>query len=116
MLRLISDQNFNGRILRGLRRRLPSLDLLRAHDVGLARADDPTLLEWSATEGRIVLTHDANTVAGFAHARVQAGQAMPGVFLVAADMSIGRAIDELALAVQCLSPDECKDRVTYFPL
>ena len=52
MLRLISDQNFNGPILRGLFRRQPDLDPVRAFDVGLATATDPVLLAWAAEEGR----------------------------------------------------------------
>jgi len=66
MLRLISDQNFNGRILRGLRRRLPELALIRALDLGLDRVDDPEFLEHAADDDRIVLTHDVNTLPGFA--------------------------------------------------
>jgi hypothetical protein len=62
MLKLISDQNFNGRILRGVKRRVTKLDLVRALDVGLAEVDDPVLLEWAAVEGRILLTHDVNTI------------------------------------------------------
>jgi hypothetical protein len=38
MLRLISDQNFSGRILRGIGLRIPHLDLVRALDAGLAKA------------------------------------------------------------------------------
>jgi hypothetical protein len=45
VLRLISDQNFNGRVLRGLRRRIPDLDIVRTQDVDLARAGDEALLE-----------------------------------------------------------------------
>jgi hypothetical protein len=41
---------------------------------------------------------------------------MPGVFLVRADMPIGQAIDEILLAVHCLSLDECNNIVKYFPL
>ena len=35
MLRLLSDENFNGDIVRGLGLRQPDLDLLRVQDVGL---------------------------------------------------------------------------------
>jgi hypothetical protein len=116
MLRLISDHNFNGRILRGLLRRVPNLDVIRAVDVGLASTPDPGLLEWAAVEGRILLTHDVNTVPGFAHDRVRAGLPMPGVFLVPKAMPISDAIDDLELAVQAQSSDDCKDQVIYFPL
>lgn len=32
MLRVLTDQNFNGRVLRGLRRRVASLDVVRASE------------------------------------------------------------------------------------
>ena len=37
-------------------------------------------------------------------------------FLVSNDMPIGQAIDELLIAVHCLSADECKNLVRYFPM
>lgn len=40
---------------------------------------------------------------------------MPGVFLVSDAMATGQAIDELLIAIHCLSRDECKDIVQYFP-
>jgi hypothetical protein len=45
VLRLLSDVNFNGDIVRGLLLRRPDLDLCRAQDVGLEEADDPPILE-----------------------------------------------------------------------
>jgi hypothetical protein len=35
VLNLVSDENFNGDILRGLYRRCPELDVVRVQDVGL---------------------------------------------------------------------------------
>jgi len=61
-LRLLTDENFNGNILRGLMRRLPELDIVRAQDVGLMNTDDPDILEWAASEGRILLIHDDRTI------------------------------------------------------
>lgn len=43
MLRLLSDENFNGDIVRGLLLRHPTLDRCRVQDVGLEEADDPPL-------------------------------------------------------------------------
>jgi hypothetical protein len=65
---------------------------------------------------RIVLTHDRNTLPSFAYERVRAGQPMPGVFVVSDLMPVGQAIDEILLAVECMTPDECKNLVRFFPL
>ena len=78
-MRLLADENFNGAIVRGLMRRLPELDLIRVQDVGLIHADDPTILEWAASEGRILLTYDVATVTRYAYDRVDLSLSMPGV-------------------------------------
>ena len=116
MLRLVSDENFNADILRGLYRRRPDLDVVRVQDVGLSATPDPDVLAWAAAEDRILLTHDRDTMPNFAYDRVRAEQLMPGVFLVSDLMPIGQAIDEILLAVDCLTPEECKDSVRFFPL
>ena len=58
MLKLVSDENFNADILRGLYRQRPDLDVLRVQDVGLDATPDSHILVWAAAEGRILLTHD----------------------------------------------------------
>ena len=39
MVRLLSDENFNGDIVRGMLLRRPDLDLIRVQDVGLETAE-----------------------------------------------------------------------------
>ena len=91
MLKLPSDENFDGDILRGLYRRCAELDIVRVQDVGLSATPDPDILAWAAAEGRILLTHDRDTMPNFAYDRVRAGQPMPGVFLVSDLMPVGQA-------------------------
>jgi hypothetical protein len=50
MLPLAADENFNNDIVRGLLRRNPRLDIVRAQDVGLSGAGDEAVLEWAARE------------------------------------------------------------------
>jgi hypothetical protein len=116
VLKLVNDENFNGDILRGLYRRRPDLDVVRVQEAGLNATPDPDILAWAAVEGRTLLTHDRDTMPYFAYDRVRAGQAMSGVFLVSDLMPIGQAIDEILLAVDCLTPEECKNFVRFFPL
>jgi predicted nuclease of predicted toxin-antitoxin system len=92
-MRLLTDENFDGDIVRGLLRRVPNLDVLRVQDVGLAETPDPNILGWAAAEERILLTHDRDTVPGFAYDRVRGGEPMPGVFLVSDRMPKGQLKD-----------------------
>lgn len=116
MLRFLADENFNNNIIRGLLRRRPELDVVRVQDVGLYSEDDPTVLEWAAQEGRILLTHDVATITLYAYQRVEAKLAMPGVFEVSLDIPIGRAIEDILLLAECSFDDEWEGQVRYIPM
>ena len=116
MLRLLSDENFNGDIVRGLLLRHPTLDLCRVQDVGLEEADDTAILVWAAANNRILLTHDRATVPDFAYARVVTGQPMPGVFVVHNRMAVRQMIEELLLMDTCSEQVEWVGLVVYLPL
>ncbi|MEO8436475.1 MAG: DUF5615 family PIN-like protein [Pyrinomonadaceae bacterium] len=60
MLRFLIDENFDQRILRGLRLRLPQLDYVVVQQAGLNGLSDPALLEWAGTHGSVMLTHDVS--------------------------------------------------------
>ena len=48
MLRFAVDEDFDNRIVRGLLRLLPALDIVRAQDAGLIGKLDPAVLQWAA--------------------------------------------------------------------
>ncbi|HLY26022.1 MAG TPA: DUF5615 family PIN-like protein [Aggregatilineales bacterium] len=110
------DENFNYVILRGLLRHNPNLDLLRVQDVGLAGVDDPTVLDWAANAGRVLFSHDVQTLVGFAYERIAAGKRMPGLFEVRRDLPLSLVIDEILLLIECSEPDEWEHQVRYLPL
>ncbi len=114
-MRLLTDENFNGAILRGLVRRLPELDIVRVQDVGLIHTDDPDILEWAANEGRILLTHDVATITMYAYERVNQELPMLGVVEVIATAPIGKIIDDLELFICCSQPDEYEGQILFIP-
>lgn len=116
MLLLISDENFNNDIVRGLLRRNPELDIVRVQEVELRGEEDPVILEWAANEGRVLLTHDAATMTYFAYERVRAGKPMPGVIEVPDDLPIGTAIEDILLIAEFSDKGELEGRVIYLPL
>ena len=115
-MRLAADENFNNNIVRGLVRRKPDVDIVRVQDVGLSRMDDPTVLEWAAEQGRLLLSHDVSTLTKHAYDRVAAGLRMAGVFEVPSTLNIGRAIEDLLVIVECSLEGEWEAQVRYLPL
>ncbi|MEW6296358.1 MAG: hypothetical protein AB1671_01275 [Thermodesulfobacteriota bacterium] len=65
MIKLATDEDFNNRILRGVLRRQPRLDIVRVQDVLTReeRSDDQQTLGWLAVEQRVLLTHDGPSYA-----------------------------------------------------
>ncbi len=116
MVRFLADENFNNQIVRGVLRQNCNVDIVRVQDMGLSGADDPTVLEWAAQQGRVVLTHDVATMITFAYKRIEAGLSMPGLFEVSRRVSIGLAIEEIMLIAECSIEGEWEGQVRFLPL
>lgn len=116
MLRFLIDEDFDNDILRGVLRRQPELDIVRAQDVGLSGKQDPELLEWAAQQGRVILSHDVSTMTKHSIARVKAGLPMPGVFAVSQSLPIGVAIEEILILAECSVEGEWEGQIRYLPL
>lgn len=102
--------------MRGLLGRKPDLDIARIQDAGLSGADDPTILECTAREGRVLLTHDASTIIRYAYERIRAGKSMPGIFEVSRNVPIGIAIEDILLLAECSLDNEWEGQIRYLPL
>ncbi len=114
MLRLATDADVHGDIIRGLRRRLSELDLLRAQDAMPEGAPDPAILAWAAGENRILITNDRNTMVGFAYERVAAGEAVPGLIVTTNEQAIGSAIDDILLIAEFMPEEEIRNQIVVF--
>jgi len=115
MLRLLTDENFNRRILRGLIRRTADIDLLSVRGAGLAGKSDHFLLRWAFQDDRTILTHDQKTMTKYAAQLVARGELIAGVIFVPNTVAIARAIDDLELVVACYSQSEMRNRIEYLP-
>jgi hypothetical protein len=103
-------------ILRGLIRRITHTDLVLVQDTECGGRPDPEVLEGAALMGRIVLTHDANTMVDAAYERLTEGKSLPGLIVVSQGLPIGPAIEDLTLILECSSHEEWAGRVFYLPL
>jgi predicted nuclease of predicted toxin-antitoxin system len=114
MLLLASDADVNGDIIRGLRRRHPTIDLRRAQDALSEGTSDVEVLAWAASENRVLITNDRSTMVGMACQRVAAGEAMPGLIITANSQSAGSAIEDILTIAECMSESEVRDRIVIF--
>ena len=116
MIKLLTDQNFNGRILRGLVAQIPDLDVVRTEDIGLKQFKDFDLLSWAAEHDRVILTHDERTFYSYVSEKMMNGEKMTGVIVVPDQTPIGKAIDDLVVAIECKFDDEWENNVTRIPI
>lgn len=61
----------------------------------------------------MLLTHDFDTLIGYAWERVRAGLSMPGVLAVPHEIATGRAVEQLELYVVASRPSDLDLQVVY---
>ena len=115
-MRLLFDENFNQRIVRGLKLEVPNLEYEIAQKCGLKEKSDPEVIEWANQNNYILVTHDLKTVPKFAYQRVADNKVFSGIIAVPADLPIGQVIDELVITIQCSFPNEFENLVLHLPL
>ena len=92
------------------------MDVARAHDVGLTGVEDRIPLEWAARHNRILLTHDVQTLVGFAWESVRTGQPIAGVLVLGRKLRVSQAVEELLMIAECSEIEEWAGVVAYLPL
>jgi hypothetical protein len=116
MTPLLADESFEFRAVVGARRRMPELDIVAVHEIGLRGVDDPTILAWAASEGRVLLTPDLSTMSGYAKARLAAGERMPGVFLAPPTAPVRQLIEDILLIAVCSHEGEWEGQILFLPI
>src|SRR5437868_3165113 len=80
--RYLSDEDLRFPLVLATRRLEPTVEFPTAAEVGCAGFTDDQLLEFAATNGMIIISHDVNTMIAHASARLHANLKMGGLFLV----------------------------------
>jgi len=115
-VKYLFDEDLNGRIVRGVRRRLFDLDSGTVQEADLSEASDPAVLDWAASQGRVVITHDHRTMRPCAEDRLKAGLPMTGLILVRQAAALGQVIDDLVLIAEATTAEEWNGTIVFLPL
>ena len=115
-VRFLLDENLPNALFRALRRRASHLDAIRIQDAGLRGASDPDVLEFAASDGRILLSRDKRTLRTFAQTRISEGKLMSGLLIVRPRYldrraGLGLLVEELALIGEATEATEAEEWV-----
>ena len=113
--RFQADEDFNQKIVLGLRRKEPAIDIRDARDAGLIGLLDPEVLRIAAESGRILLSHDRGTMPGHLTVFLKANT-NPGIIVVSQDLDIGSAMEDLLVIWVVWDATEWRDQVGFVPL
>jgi Domain of unknown function (DUF5615) len=109
-VRFQADADLDGRIIRGMRRATPEIDIRTAGDAGLAGLGDPEVLRIAADSGRVLVSQDRRTMP--AHfARFTSDVQSAGVILLREAIPISTAIEELVLIWSASDAEEWANRL-----
>lgn len=110
-----ADADLNERIIDAVRRRNPAIDFQTADEAGIRGLPDPEVLAFAASEDRLLVSHDCNTMPTH-FAQFVASRHSPGVFMIAQDLPIGSATDGLILVWEASDAKEWIDVLEWIPL
>jgi hypothetical protein len=112
--KFIADADLNERISNGVRMREPTVDFLSASDGETRGLPDRQVLELAVAAGRVLVSHDCNTMTGEFYRLMKQGHSSPGL-VVRQDLDTGRAVEDLLL-IWAASDEEMRDRVRWVPM
>ena len=115
-VRYLFDEDVDQRILRGLQRREPSIDIVTVQGLGLRSTPDPEVLQWAADHGRVLVTQDVNTMTRYLFEAMRSGGPTPGVLFISRDVTIRQAIEDLLLVWTATTAEEWAGRYDFLPL
>ena len=114
-IRFQADADFNQHIVRAVRRQVPTVDFLTAHDAGLVGLDDVLVLEKAAQERRVLVSHNRRTMP-FHFATFIETKTSVGVILVSQDLPVRRAAEDLILIWETSEAEEWVNQIGSIPL
>ena len=104
----------NPAIVRGLRRRKPSIDFRAAAGVIPEGTPDPDVLRIAAEDGRILVSRDVGTMPGH-FAEFIRDHESPGLLLVYSRRPIGSVIEGLLLIWMTWTDEDFRNRARWLP-
>jgi hypothetical protein len=113
-IRFQADADLRQPIVKGLKRREPSIDFATAHEAGLAGLDDLAVLALAASSGRVLVSHDVSTMPDEFSRFIQE-RSSPGVILISQELSYREAIEGLMRVWSNSDGEDWENVLSFLP-
>lgn len=118
--RFLADENLNGAVVRGARRKRPGMVFLTASEAGTRHLSDPEVLQRAKELDLILISHDRATLDNYFAEflmRLPEGEYSPGLFLITQQRySIGQIIEFILEVYDASSHEEWRNLNETLPL
>lgn len=113
--RFQADENLNAKIIAGVLRREPGVDFQSARAANLIGLSDPEVLAIAAEAGRILVSHDRQTMPSH-FSRIVAESNSAGLLIVSQRLDLRQTIEQIVLIWTASEAEEWVNHVGYLPL
>jgi len=113
-VRFQADNDLRKAIVRGVVRCEPRIDFQSAQAARFDGVPDPELLAFSANAGRVLVSHDFQTIPRH-FLQFTRDRRSPGILLVRQDLPVGSAVQTLILIWEASEQDEWANRICLLP-
>jgi len=114
-IRFQADADLKHAIVAGTLRRAATLDFRRAEAVPLAGLDDSAVLAAAAEDGRVLVSHDVNTMEWHFREFIQKQTSPRLVLIPQKRVAVGQAIASLVFVWEVLDAADMENRVCLVP-
>jgi Domain of unknown function (DUF5615) len=113
--RFLADEDLRFEIVLAARRLEPAVDFPTVIELGRAGLSDSDQLDFAYREGRILVSHDVNSLRALADARIADGRGVRGVLLTAQRNPSRDVAETIVLIWAASDATEWVDRVVFIP-
>jgi hypothetical protein len=114
--RFLADEDLRGSIVRAVRRKLPTIQLVTVVEQDWISATDEEILDLAWQHQWLVVSHDVNTMKAIAEKRIADGREIHGLFLAPQGRSVSMIAESLVLISEASEFEEWRDRIVYLPV
>ena len=114
--RFQADNDLRSSIRAGVLRREHSIDFQSALSALLDFLPDPEVLSLASLQGRILVSHDENTMPGHFSRFLEIGNRSLGVLIVPQGAPVGPVIESILTIWLASDAEEWEDRIAWLPL